>query len=358
MLRPHLMLFLTLLSCAPKELPPPPLPPAPILPAPDGEFYATGSSEPRDPLIAQAVSVGLPWQESLSGAATALALEQPFAPELSNARWAAVRSGYPHPVRSLLVGTARQDNTPDILLTELQRLLVSGDQIGLVRARSGGSDRWVALIGRPRVTIGAFHRELPLGASLSLETDAEAWRLLSPSSVVTSGPMSVEPILSEPGEWWLELTRRGSTVLSVPLHVDMDTPPAPILTLPGEPTPSPTEAVALAYELVNSIRDAFDLTHLQTDPTLETLAGYPLELSLAGTWDQERGEARLRAAGFVGGPVGQLTCEGRTVAVCIDSLMWSIDERSVLLNPGLRLAGAQAQVTTGGISMVLNAASE
>ena len=71
------MLFLTLLSCAPKELPPPPLPPAPILPAPDGEFYATGTSEPRDPLIAQAVSVGLPWQESLSGAATALALEQP-----------------------------------------------------------------------------------------------------------------------------------------------------------------------------------------------------------------------------------------------------------------------------------------
>ncbi|MDG1480147.1 MAG: hypothetical protein P8R54_11185 [Myxococcota bacterium] len=352
------MLFLTLLSCAPKEPPPPPLPPAPILPAPDGELYATGISEPRDPLIAQAVSVGLPWQESLSGAATALALEQPFAPELSNARWAAVRSGYPHPVRSLLVASVRQDNIPETLLAELQRLLVSGDQIGLVRARSGGSDRWVALIGRPRVTIGAFQRELPLGAALSLKTDAEGWRLLSPSSVETSGLMSEEPILSEPGEWWLELTQRSNTVLSVPLHVDMDTPPAPILTLPGEPTPSPTEASALAYELVNSIRDAFDLPHLQIDPTLETLAGYPLELSLAGSWEKERGEARLRAAGFVGGPVGQLTCEGRTVAVCIDTLMWSIDERAVLLHPGLRLTGIQAQVTTEGISMALNAASE
>ena len=56
--------------------------------------------------------------------------------------------------------------------------------------------------------------------------------------------------------------------------------------------------------------------------------------------------------------MGQLSCKGRTVAVCLDSLMWSIDERTVLLNPGLRLAGIQAQVTTEGISMALNAASE
>ncbi|MFT5685158.1 MAG: hypothetical protein ACI8RZ_006107, partial [Myxococcota bacterium] len=349
------MLFLTLLSCAPKEPPAPPLPPAPILPAPDGEFYATGPSEPRDPLIARAVSVGLPWQESLSGAATALALEQPFAPELSGARWAAVRAGYPHPVRSLLVESVPQDTIPEALIVEIQRVMVTGEQVGLVRARAGGSDRWVAIIGHPRATVAAFHRELPLGASLSLETDADAWRLLSPSTIESSGLMAEEPVLGEAGEWWLELSRRGKTVMSIPLHVDMDTPPAPILGLPGEPTVSPSETTALAYTLVNEIRDAFDLPRLEIDPTLETLSGYPLQLALEGTWDQERGEARLRAAGFVGGPVGQLTCEGRTVALCIDSLMWSIDERRVLLHPGLRLVGAQAQVATGGISMVLNA---
>jgi hypothetical protein len=358
LLRHTPMLLLTLLSCAPKEPPMPPLPPAPILPAPDGALYATGESTPRDPLIARAVSVGLPWQESLSGAATALALEQPFAPELSAARWAAIRAGYPHPVRSLLIGSVPQDTIPETLIAELQRILADGDELGLVRARAGGSDRWVALIGRPRVTIAPFARELPLGAPLELETDADGWRLLSPSGVQSAGKMSERPLLSESGEWWLELTRQGRTALSVPLHVDMSTPPAPILTLPGTATPRPSEAVALAYTLVNDIRDEFDLTRLQTDPTLATLADYPLQLTLADTWDRAQGEARLRAAGFVGGPVGQLSCEGRTVALCIDSLMWSLDERSMLLHPGLRLIGAEAQVTTDGIAMVLNTASE
>ena len=354
-----MLIFTLFMSCAPKVEPLPPLPPAPILPSPEGALYTTGKSEPRDPLVAQVVSVGLPWQESLSGAATTLALEQPFAPELSAAKWAAVRAGYPHPVRTMLIGSVRQDSFPDSLLVEIQRVVVEGDDVGLVRARAGGSDRWIALIGRPQVTIAAFPRELGFAEPLHLVGDAgTVWRLLSPSGVLTSGALPAEPVLAETGEWWLELSRRGRTALSLPLHVDMKTPPTPILTLPGELTPRPSEAVSLGYELLNDIRASFELPQLQPDPTLETLASYPLQLALAGEWDQTTGEARLRGAGFVGGPIGQLFCEGRTVALCIDGLLWSLDTRRILLHPGLRVIGAEAQVTTEGISMVFNTASE
>ena len=360
LLRPLMMLsFMLLMSCAPKVEPPPPLPPAPILPSPDGKLYATGQSDPRDPLVAQVVSGGLPWQESLSGAATALALEQPFAPELSSAKWAAVRAGYPHPIRTMLVASVTQDDVPDALISELQRAVSAGDDIGLVRARAGGSDRWVALLGRPSVHLSPFPRELALGEALVLESDGDlTYRLLSPSNILSTGRLPAEPRLSESGEWWLELRRREQPVLSIPLHVDMQTPPAPILTLPGAESARPSDAVALAYELLSEIRGAFEVAGLATDPTLETLASYPLQQALEGTWEQEAGESRLRGAGFVGGPVGQLTCTGRTVAVCLDTLLWSLDDRAVLLDPGLRVVGAAAQVSTEGITMVLNAASE
>lgn len=354
-----MMLSFMLMSCAPKVEPPPPLPPAPILPAPDGKLYATGQSEPRDPLVAQVVSAGLPWQESLSGAATALALEQPFAPELSSAKWAAVRAGYPHPIRTLLVGSVAQDAFPDALLGELQRTVGTGDDVGLVRARAGGSDRWVALIGQPSATLSAFPRELALGDALALESESDlTYRLLSPTNTISTGRLSDEPRLSETGEWWLELRRRDTAVLSIPIHVDMPTPPAPILTLPGAQSARPSEAVALAYELLGEIRGVFEVAGLSPDPTLETLAKYPLEQALAGTWEKDAGESRLRGAGFVGGPIGQLTCTGRTVSICLDSLLWSLDDRAVLLDPGLRVVGAAAQVSTEGITMVLNAASE
>jgi hypothetical protein len=217
----------------------------------------------------------------------------------------------------------------------------------------------VALIGRPSAVLSAFPRELSLGEALVLESDSElTYRLLSPTNTLSAGRLPAGPRLSESGEWWLELRRRDAPILSIPVHVDMTTPPAPILTLPGAEIARPSDAVTLAYELLSEIRAAFEVAGLSPDPTLETLGSYPLQQALEGTWEKEAGESRLRGAGFVGGPVGQLTCTGRTVAVFFDTLLWSLDDRAVLLDPGLRVVGAAAQVSTEGITMVLNAASE
>ena len=259
----------------------------------------------------------------------------------------------------MLVGQVPQDTTPDALIAELQRTMNSGDQLGLVRARAGGSDRWVALVGQPQMPISAFPRELALGSELELGvSDGTTWRLLTPSGSLLEGVSPQKPILGEAGEWWLELSRGTRTVMSVPLYVDMPTPPATILSLPGDPSPRPAEAVALGYELIQTIRETFDLTLMQPDSTLETLAQYPLQQALAGDWNRTEGLARLRGAGFVGGPIGQVHCEARTVALCIDDLLWQFDDRRALLDPGLRVIGADAQVTTSGISMVFNMASE
>ena len=110
--------------------------------------------------------------------------------------------------------------------------------------------------------------------------------------------------------------------------------------------------------MVNDIRSAFEAVALAEDGTLQTLARHPLEQVLDGSWDRDAGEARLRGAGFVGGPVAQLWCAATTVESCIDELLADADGRAALLHPQLRLGGAAAQVRTDGVVVLLNLTSE
>lgn len=332
----------------------------PILPSPDASLYTTGSSTPKDPLVARLVAQsGIAWQESLSGAATYLTLHEPFAPELSLARWGAVRAGYPHPIHSITFGTFPADTFPAVLLSELEANMQPGDELGLVRSRTEFGDRWIALIGHPVMPVVSLNREYPLGERVELSGNGH-WQLQSPDGDMLTGALPLDQALLVPGEWWLALrTRPGApAAVSIPLYVGMETPPAPIISLPGEESVRPTESLDILYDLVDQLRRSFDLNPLRVDVTLETLAQYPLEQGLAGAREDSTGTARLRAAGFVGGPAGQVYCEGRTVALCLDTLMWDIKSREALLSPGMRLMGAAAEVRTDQIALLLNVASE
>jgi hypothetical protein len=97
---------------------------------------------------------------------------------------------------------------------------------------------------------------------------------------------------------------------------------------------------------------------LSVDSTLTTLADWPLEQLVSGTWKRDEGEKRLLAAGFVGGPVAQLACSEATVTDCVDGWLRKPRDRARVLDPGFRVCGIAVQVRTDGITAVLNLASD
>ena len=345
---------------------PPPRDPAmaPILPAPHGTRYALGEREPADPLVAQLVRQGmLPWVESLSGAATALALDDAQLYSLSAARWAAVRAGYPHPVRHIITGTEPPGALPTELIDALRPLMNIGDHVGLIRARTAQGDRWVALIARPQVDIDSFSREYALRDRLEVTSSGLAsWSVVSPSGKTTSGRLPVQVQLDEPGEWLLEFTassRDRSQLLSLPIYVATKTPMMPLFPPSTDiPMPGPDAIPEHVQDALAEVRAAFALPALQWDHTLATLAGTPVEQVMSGSWDAERGERRLRGAGFVGGPVAQLTCTAPNVPACIEQMLGRADDRAALLESGLRLVGAAGQTRVSGVTLVINLSSE
>lgn len=350
------------LACAPKqpeaiELPAVDPGMQPILPAAEAPVYATGHSLPKDELVAQ-VALGFLWDEGLSGAAVSLGLSgEAFG--IERAQYAAHRSGYPYPVRVASSGVVPAGTHPDALVRTLHTVMGKTDRLGLARVRTGESDRWVALVSSPVASLEPFSREQSFDATLDLAIDSiGTWMAVSPSGVVQSGTMPGSVHLNEEGEWWVEVDGAETTIAALPVYVGMKTPKSELLKLPGREFSGPVEAADEAMLLVSEIREAFSMARLRDDGTLETLAQHPLNLLLAGDWDRQSGASRLQAAGFTGGPVGQVQCNGATVAACIDSMLRSGREREQLLNPAFRIGGASAQVSTDGVTIVVNMATE
>jgi hypothetical protein len=329
----------------------------PILPAPVAGRYAVAQTLPKDDLVAQ-VALGMVWDEGLSGAAGALGLgEAPVT--LEGAQHAAHRAGYPYPVRVVSSGIVPAGHHPDALLRTLHKVMRKTDRLGLSRVRVGLHDRWVALISAPIDTLKSFDREQALGALLRLQTVGPGtWMAVSPSGRLQSGTLPTSLTLDEEGEWWLEVDGLDDTIAAVPVFVGMSAPKDSLIQLPGTAFTGPVAAADEALNLVSSIREAFQMQALRDDGTLESLAQYPLELLLSEQWDRDTGTARLQAAGFLGGPVAQVQCQGPTVAACVDAMLRSGREREHLLNPSFRIGGAAAQVSTDGVTLVVNMASE
>jgi hypothetical protein len=350
------------LACGPKK-PVEPVEPEvvtlsqPILPATTAAMYASKQTLPADDLVAQ-VALGLVWDEALSGAAAGLGLGG-TAVTLEAAQHAAHRAGYPYPVRVVSSGVVPAGQHPDALLRTLHTVLDKTDHLGLARVRVGAQDKWVALIATPVDALEPFSREQSVGDAIDLRTVGPGtWMAVSPTGTTHTGRLPGQLTLDEAGEWWLEIDGMHQTIAALPVYVDMPTPPEGLILLPGEQFAGPVAAADEAMLLVSAVREAFSMPGLQDDGTLETLAQYPLSLLLAQQWERASSVARLQAAGFIGGPVGQIQCHGATVAACVDTMMRSGRERQHLLNPAFRIGGAAAQVSTDGVTIVLNMASE
>ena len=334
------------LACGPKQSPlPTDFDPkaGPLVPAMAAPIYATGHGLPK----------------ALSGAAAAIALDHDSGPTLEAAQHAAHRAGYPYPVKQLSVGWMDAGAYPVDLGRSLAATLRQGDHLGLARVRTQDKDRWVALVAHPADVLAPIHRELRLGAEVPIQTRSPCtWTLVSPSGKLSRGTTPDKIPLGEAGEWWLEVRTLNARVASVPLYVDMATPPAPLMDLPGEKVTGPGDGVALALELLEDVRKSFGTVQLKRDGNLDTLAGLPLTQVLDKKWTNDGGMARLRAAGFVGGPAFQVHCKAPSIATCIDQMLRTPAMRSGLLHPGLRLVGGAAQVRTDGVTLLLNLASE
>lgn len=353
-----------LAGCGPKQGPAEPAGPStPILPAPEATRYAVGPSAPRDPRVAELVGEAmLPWDEALSGAAGAIALDLDRSVDLSWARWAARRAGYPHPVVAVIDGIEPIDQLPLSLGDALRARIQMGEHVGLARARGADGDRWVALIGRPSLVLDPFARVVDVGAEIPLGGDRPADVLLqSPSGEWTSAPLPGSVVLDEPGEWWLAVLRPGDPSdvwVSVPVYAGERPPPTAPIDLPGVPATGPEDAVAGALDALDAVRDHYDLPALREEPTLATLGQRPLEQVLDGTWSRAAGESRLEAAGFVGGPVAQVWCRATTPEACVDDLLTRPDARASILDPRLLVVGVAAQADTAGVTMVVDLATE
>lgn len=357
--RPGEML-LFLLSCAkPTEVTPPPKAPdeTPVLPAPEAPLYAAVRAEPADPLVARVIG-GDDWDESLSGAAGAMAM-QGEEPDLRMARWAAYRAGYPHPVVIAVVGDVPAGQEPLGFVQQVREAMRPGDDLGLARARVRNEDWWVALVGRPSARLEPFPREVEAGGAIDIVANQPvSWTVVAPTGELRSGNAPAAITLDHEGEWWLEVRRPdGALVASIPVYAQMSIPPEP-LVLPGQPVAGPAEAQQRLMSLFNDVRQAFDVTEVRPDATLQTLAEWPLEQLASGNWLRASAEKRLHAAGFVGGPVGQLVCSDDSVEECVAGWLSDPQDRARLLEPGFRVGGAAAQVSTDGVAVVLNLASE
>lgn len=349
-----MMMLVLGLACGPKSSGPStgPLPSIPKIPAPQAVRYSIDLDSPKDMLVEQMVR-GLPWSESLSGAAAEIALkvvERPI--RLQDAQWAAIRAGYPYPVDKIIVGDVDIDQFPKDLQKMLQT--TSAKRLGVVRVRMGSMDRWVVLFSNDGPLTEGFSRELAIGEELAVEGEGQ-YTLLSPTGSVEHGQLPFKQSMGA-GEWWLEVTSSKGK-LSVPIYVGEGTPVHPLFMTEdvGLEIDKPDQLEEDAFILIEDMRERQGLVSVFEDSSLlESFAEQALESVLNGTWNREEGIQLLEKVGFVGGPVYQITCQGESVYACLDDLSWTIEGRQALLDPEIRSIGLTAHVQTNGVVMVLN----
>lgn len=319
----------------------------PSLPSPRAGVYTHGRAEPRDPTVAYAAR-GLPWDETLSGAAAGVALELVAGekPGPSVVRWKAVLAGYPYPVVSRAIATVPKGEVPAALIEQARARVASGGaaaDIGLVRARRGDEDTWVLLVGDRRTEIGRIPREVELGESIGL-TGAE-WTVADPSGAVHTPGAGIVPDLA--GEWLFRATLDGRIVATFPVYVDVPTPAAsPLDTESGE-----GDAVSEAGAMLAGVRHYYRLSTLQRDSALASVARSRLRTLLDGGRLPEAG-AQVRAAGFVNVPIAAAECRASTVAYCLDSIWWSPEMRAVFMQDATAV-GVAADVRGDGVTLII-----
>mgnify|MGYP000312513835 CR=1 FL=1 len=328
----------------------------PIVPAPQAEFYSVKGDEPKDLFVAK-VAKDLPWSEALSGAAAEIGLNiKHRSLRLDDARWAAIRAGFPYAVHQIIVGDVEIDSYPH----DLARLLQKQDaaHVGLVRIRVGTLDRWIALLASDGGLEEGFSREIEIGEELEIKGQGQ-FRLRSPSGKEYTGALPLRLTADEEGEWWLELGQK-QIYSSLPIYVGVGTPIYNLFRSDdiGLEHGYKEEVEEDLLFLLEEMRIKEGLIPLRYDKMLSSLAQYPLQYLLQGNWNPEQGVETLNKAGFVGGPVYQVACQAEHLFACLDQLSWDIDARQALVDPQLRNIGYSMELGTSSISLILNLSSQ
>lgn len=296
----------------------------PVLPSPRADLYTRAPGTPRDPLVAS-VADGLPWDEALSGVASAVALADLSGEKVDDCRlrWMAVLAGYPYPVRGWLAASTAKGEVPERLLEEARAYAARGRvDIGLVRAREDEIDRWVLVVGDHTAEIPAVPRELRLGEEVSLA--GMSWVGSDPLGEVRA--LDGTLVADIPGEWLLAARAGGRTVASFPVYVGDKPPEMPPLQCDAR-AGAPEQRVSA---MVADLRSRYQYAPLARDPALDSVARARLR-ALAAGGDVPDARAQLRAAGFVGVPVAAGECRAATVEACVSNMWWSPEDRGALV---------------------------
>lgn len=289
------------------------MPSAPHLPAPVADLYIRHTGQPVDPLVTQVLG-GRAWDEVLSGAASGLALTLAARGEvdLSAARWAAVRAGYPFQVLGVDVVHVAHEATPTL------NVPTDGD-LGLVRARGPDDDIWVVLHGAGGPDLPPVPREAHVGDFVPLS--GATWRASSPDGEVRALTGGI--LLDRAGEWLLEATAGGKVVATLPVYVGEVTPDtSPFVgSLSGQ---DPEEAT---FNALAAVWDWYGRSAPVRDSGMDSVARVRLRALTSGTGVDPAGTL-LKRAGFVDGANGG-ECEAESLRECLEQMWWSPDQRVI-----------------------------
>ena len=356
-----IVLSFLLLACLPKPDPPRAVP---ILPATSAPLYTRAPGTSPDLAVA-GLAADLPWDETLSGAAGALALAHSKNPRLEGheVQWAAYRSGWPHPLLSFGIEQVAEGEMPSHLLKGLK--LSKTSHIGLARARNGSIDTWVLLVGEVLLDLAPFARQHAVGDELLIRWPAEVvWthirvRAASPSGQVLLGPTIR---MEEPGEWVVEVQQvvgdRAVDLARAPIYVGVTEPrDAPLELARPLTTGGAKEIQRLATDGLDALRHLVEAPSLSPEPMLETSARKALSEWMSGEGISDP-VARMAGLGYGDSPVAELWCHAVSINACLDDLYWSVDSRIHLLDPNFDNVGVAGGTREGNVMLIVDLGHE
>jgi len=361
-----MLLLLILWACAHAPAPvtdPLALPP-PHLPSPEAKVYTLVPGQSSDVEVARAAR-GLPWDESLSGAAGALAVESlnGQAPDVWTARWAAYRAGFAWPVRYVTFSSCALGCTGDDVVSRIRGSARPGDVLGLARARGMKGDTWVGLVGHPFPDLAPIARKHVVGDVLRVAPRSGTvlpgylLSVVSPSGVLTCeswGALSAIR-LGEVGEWWIELSL-GPERVGFPVYAGMlPLAAAPLSAddLAGVPSGAPEQ---VAWSILATVREEFEGRAPTSDLLLAAAARARVQQAL--------GNAATAPAPLVtSADRCQATLECRYspaegIASCFQRWLVTAADRAPLIDPRCRLAGVAAGADAAGSILFLEMTQE
>ncbi|MDP2316041.1 MAG: hypothetical protein Q8P41_24300 [Pseudomonadota bacterium] len=316
----------------------------PVLPAPRADRYTRAPGTPRDPLVA-AVADGLPWDETLSGVASAAALAELAGDHVDTCRlrWMAVLAGYPYPLIARATASAPPGEVPETLLAEARKQAGRAVDIGLVRARGREADRWFLVVGEHKLDLPPIPRDVALGETVTL--GAGDWVVSDPLGELRKVDQSFQADTA--GEWMVSARAGQSALATFPLYVDEvppESPPVGCLVGTGDTFDRATASI-------NGVRASYGYASLTRDPALDSVARVRLRGLVAGE-PLPDARAQLKSAGFINVPVAAAECRAATVEACLASIWWSPEGRGALVGD-LSDIGLAVESAEGDVRIVL-----